>query len=144
MASGATVYLKDLNTRLPHIAAAFSDPIGLVTHGRIEDWLRSLPGSLRSRNNYRCLVVTLWRFGRRRGYFATEADMLPRTKDNGAEIEIIPPEDFAKLIVQADAKLVPFSRHWGVSRSATCRTPASGMGGRSFRPRVRGGESQEG
>ncbi|MGD0652563.1 MAG: hypothetical protein ABSA97_15725 [Verrucomicrobiia bacterium] len=108
----SSAYLKDLNTRLPHIAAAFSDPIGQVTHGQIEDWLRSLPGSLRSRNNYRSLVVTLWRFARQRGYLlrdrATEADMLPRAKDNGAEIEIFRPEDFAKLIAQADAKLVPF------------------------------------
>src|SRR5271154_2926532 len=78
----SAAYLKDLNTRLPRIAAAFSEPIGQVTQSQIEDWLRSLPGSLRSRNNYRSLVVTLWRFARQRGYLlrdrATEADQLSR------------------------------------------------------------------
>jgi len=108
----SSAYLKDLRSRLPHIAAAFSVPIGQVTQGQIEDWLRSLPVSLRTRNNYRSLVVTLWRFARQHGYLlrdrATEADMLPRAKDNGSEIEIFRPADFAKLIGRADAKLVPF------------------------------------
>jgi len=108
----SAAYLRDLNTRLPRIAAAFSGPIGQVTQSQIEDWLRSLPGSLRSRNNYRSLVVTLWRFARQRGYLlrdrSTEADTLPRAKDNGGEIEIFRPADFAKLIAKADANLVPF------------------------------------
>lgn len=108
--SGA--YLKDLNTRLPRIAAAFSVPIGQVTQGQITDWLRSLPGSMRSRMNYRRLTVTLWRFARQRGYLlrdrATEADMVPTFKDNSAEIEIFRPADFAKLIAKADPELVPF------------------------------------
>ncbi|HVM61350.1 MAG TPA: tyrosine-type recombinase/integrase [Verrucomicrobiae bacterium] len=108
----SAAYLKDLNTRLPHIAAAFSGPMGQVTQGQLENWLRSLPGSLRSRNNYRGLVVTLWRFARQRGYLlrdrATEADMLPRAKDNGTEIEIFRPADLARLIAKADGNLVPF------------------------------------
>jgi integrase len=108
----SAAYLRDLKTRLPHIAAAFSNPIGQVTQGQLENWLRSLPGSLRSRNNYRGLVVTLWRFARRRGYLlrdrATEADLLPRVKDNGTEIEIFPSAEFAKLIAKADANVVPF------------------------------------
>jgi len=108
----SAAYLKDLNTRLPRIAAAFSGPIGQVTQSQIEDWLRSLPGSLRSRNNYRSLVVTLWRFARQRGYLlrdrATEADQLTRAKDDGAEIEIFRPQDLAKVIAKADADLVPF------------------------------------
>ncbi|HUJ08418.1 MAG TPA: site-specific integrase [Verrucomicrobiae bacterium] len=108
----SAAYLKDLSTRLPHIAAAFAGPIGQLTHGQLESWLRSLPGSLRSRNNYRGLIVTLWRFARQRGYLlrdrATEADMLPRAKDNGAEIEVFRPGDFAKLIAKADPTVVPF------------------------------------
>jgi integrase len=110
---GASVaYLRDLNTRLPHIAAAFPGPIGQVTQGQITDWLRSLPGSMRSRINYRRVIVTLWRFARQRGYLlrdrATEADMVPTVKDNGTEIEIFRPTDFATLIAKADAELVPF------------------------------------
>ena len=108
----SAAYLRDLNTRLPRIAVAFSGPIGQVTQSQIEDWLRSLPGSLRSRNNYRSLVVTLWRFARQRGYLlrdrATEADQLSRAKDNGTEIEIFSPQELAKVIAKADADLVPF------------------------------------
>lgn len=108
----SAVYLKDLNSRLPHIAAAFPGPIGQVTQRQIEDWLRSLPGSMRSRINYRRVIVTLWRFARQRGYLlrdrATEADMVPTAKDNGTEIEIFRPADFAKLMSKADAELIPF------------------------------------
>jgi len=108
----SAAYLKDLNTRLPRIAAAFSGPIGQVTQSQIEDWLRALPGSIRSRNNYRSLVVMLWRFARQRGYLmrdrATEADGLARGRDNGTEIEIFRPADFAKVIAKADADLLPF------------------------------------
>ncbi len=108
----SAAYLKDLRSRLPRIGAAFAMPIGRVTQGQIEDWLRSLPSSLRTRNNYRNLIVMLWRFARQRGYLlrdrSTEADSLPRAKDKGTEIEIFRPKDFAKLIYKADAKLVPF------------------------------------
>jgi integrase len=108
----SAAYLRDLKTRLPHIAAAFSDPIGQVSQGQIENWLRSRPGSLRSRNNYRSVVVMLWRFARQRGYLlrdrSTEADTLARAKDNGGEIEIFRPADFAKLIAKAEFDLVPF------------------------------------
>ncbi|HTS17709.1 MAG TPA: site-specific integrase [Verrucomicrobiae bacterium] len=108
----SAAYLRDLKTRLPHIAAAFSGSIGQVTQSQLEDWLRSLPGSIRSRNNYRSLVVTLWRFARQRGYLlrdrATEADQLSRAKDNGTEIEIFSPQELAKVIAKADADLVPF------------------------------------
>jgi len=108
----SAAYLKDLKTRLPHIAAAFPGPIGQVTQGQISDWLRSLPGSMRSRINYRRLIVTLWRFARQRGYLlrdrATEADMVPTVKDDAAEIEIFRPADFAKLISKASSELVPF------------------------------------
>ena len=108
----SAAYLKDLNTRLSHIAAAFSGPIGLVTQGQLENWLRSLPCVLHSRNNYRSLVVTLWRFARQRGYLlrdrSTEADTLPRAKDNGGEIEIFRPADFAMIITKAEADLIPF------------------------------------
>lgn len=108
----STAYIQDLNKRLPHIAAAFSCPISQVTQAQIADWLRSLPGSIRNRMNYRRLIVTLWRFARQRGYLlrdrATEADMVPTLKDTSAEIEIFRPADFAKLIAKAGPELVPF------------------------------------
>jgi integrase len=110
--SVSTAYLKDLHTRLPHVAAAFSCPIGKVTQVQIEDWLRSLGGSPRNRNNYRSLIVTLWRFARQRGYLlrdrATEADGLTRARDKGSEIETFTPQDFGKLLASANPDLLPF------------------------------------
>jgi integrase len=105
-------YLRDLNTRIPHIAAAFPVPIREVKQGQLERWLRSLKVSMRTRNNFRSLVVLLWRFARQRGYLlrdrTTEADALSRAKDKGGEIEIFRPADFAKLIAGASAAVVPF------------------------------------
>jgi integrase len=105
-------YLADLNKRLPHITAALSGPIHKVMRPQIEEWLRSLPVSPRSRNNFRNVIVTLWRFAKQSGYLprdrSTEADGLPRVKAVGADIEVFRPEDFAKLIAKADADLVPF------------------------------------
>lgn len=108
----STEYLRDLNTRIPHIAAAFPVPIREVKQGQLEGWLRSLKVSMRTRNNFRSLVVLLWRFARQRGYLlrdrTTEADALSRAKDKGSEIEIFRPADFAKLIAGASAEVVPF------------------------------------
>ncbi|MEI6083146.1 MAG: site-specific integrase [Verrucomicrobiota bacterium] len=105
-------YLKDLSTRLPHITTALSGPIINVTRPQIEEWLRSLPVSPRSRNNYRNVTVTLWRFAKQSGYLprdrSTEADGLPRAKTVGGEIEVFRPRDFAKLLAKADAEVLPF------------------------------------
>ena len=105
-------YLKDLSTRLPHITTALSGPIINVTRPQIEEWLRSLPVSPRSRNNYRNVTVTLWRFAKQSGYLprdrSTEADGLPRAKTVGGEIEVFRPGDFAKLLAKADAEVLPF------------------------------------
>ena len=105
-------YLEDLNKRLPHITAALSGPIMQITRPKIEEWLRSLTVSPRSRNNFRNVTVTLWRFAKQAGYLprdrATEADGLPRAKVIGDQIEIFRPADFIKLISKADADLIPF------------------------------------
>jgi integrase len=105
-------YLEDLNKRLPHITAALSGPIMQITRPKIEEWLRSLPVSPRSRNNFRNVTVTLWRFAKQAGYLprdrSTEADGLPRAKAVGDKIEIFRPADFIKLISKADTELIPF------------------------------------
>jgi len=105
-------YIKDLNKRLPHVASAFPGPISQVTRLQLEEWLRSLAMSPRSRNNYRNAVVMLWRYARQCGYLprdrSTEADGLPRAKMIDSEIEIFRPKDFVKLISKADAEVVPF------------------------------------
>jgi integrase len=105
-------YLRDLKDRLPDISAAFNTSIGLVSHAQLEDWLRSLSVSARTRNNYRAMIIMLWRFARQRGYLlrdrSTEADMLPRAKDVESDIEVFRPDQLAKLLKKAPRDLVPF------------------------------------
>ena len=105
-------YIKDLSKRLPYVASAFAKPISQVTKPQLEEWLRSLAMSPRSRNNYRSTIVMLWRYARERGYLprdrSTEADGLPRAKMIDSEIEIFRTSDFVKLISKADAEVVPF------------------------------------
>ena len=89
-------YLEDLHKRLPHITAALPGPIMQITRPKIEEWLRSLSVSPRSRNNFRNVTVTLWRFAKQAGYLprdrSTEADGLPRAKAIGDKIEISAPQ----------------------------------------------------
>jgi len=98
-------YLSDLAKRLPFITVAFAGPINNVSRSRIKEWLRSLVLTPRSHNNFRNVIVTLWRFAKQSGYLprdrSTEADGLPRAKAIGGAIEIFRHGDFAKLIVKA-------------------------------------------
>ena len=64
------VYVKDLRGRLDQFAKAFEAPIGSLTTAKIEDFLRQLGLSGRSRNNYRRAIATLVYFAETRGYLA--------------------------------------------------------------------------
>jgi hypothetical protein len=59
------VYVKDPRGRLDRFAKAFEAPIGSLTTARIEDFLRALGLSKRSRNNYRRAIGTLVCFAER-------------------------------------------------------------------------------
>ncbi|MCX6907919.1 MAG: tyrosine-type recombinase/integrase [Verrucomicrobia bacterium] len=105
-------YLRDLRNRLRRITSELSGPLFQVTRQQIEEWLRSLRVSPRTRNNFRTVIVTLWRFAKQCGYLprdrSTEADSLSRAKAVDSEIEIFRPEELAKLLGRANPELVPF------------------------------------
>jgi integrase len=81
--------------------------IGGIDTNTLDTWLRSLDVKGRSRNNYRGMLMTLFRFARSRGYLPkgqpTAADELPRAKNMSGETGIFTPEQFSKLL-HADPK----------------------------------------
>ena len=128
-ADGASqLYLKDLRLRLAQFTTRFNGFIGNVTGAEIDDWLRSLVVSARTRNNLRNSIVTLFRFAKSRGYLPkdrlTEADGLAKAKERRAEIGILTPKQMSQLLEVVDFDLVPFFsigafaglRHWEMLR----------------------------
>ena len=105
------VYVKDLTTRLTRFGKAFRCPIQMVLAAEIQDYLRGLKFSGRSKNNTRKAISVLFSYAQSRGYLPkglTEADDLPLAKENHAPIGIFSPEEMAKLLKHAEADMVPF------------------------------------
>lgn len=105
------VYVKDLTTRLNRFAEAFQCPIQMVLSAEIQDYLRGLKFSGRSKNNTRKAISVLFSYAQSRGYLPkglTEADDLPLAKERNAPVGIFTPDEMAKLLKHADAALVPF------------------------------------
>jgi len=107
----SAVYLKDLRGRLGRFAKAFQGRIALVVSAEIEDFLRGLKLTGRSRNNYRRAIATLFYFAESRGYLpkgAAQVDSVALAKQETTEIEIFRPEEMARLLAYAGQALVPF------------------------------------
>ena len=105
------VYVRDLKWRLGRFADTFKCPINMVLAGEIQDYLRSIKGAGRSRNNTRKGIQTLFHYAQSRGYLPkgmTEADDLPLAKENSGAIAIFTPAEMAKLLTHADENLIPF------------------------------------
>ena len=107
----SAVYLKDLRGRLGRFGQVFKMPMAMVTMGEIDDFLRSLELSGRSRNNYRRAIATLFYFAETRGYVvkgAAQVDMVAVAKEDDSAIEIFTPEELAQVLEQAEPALIPF------------------------------------
>jgi integrase len=100
-------YLADCRSRLGRFARDVYSDVASVDTAVIAAWLRGLGQSGRSRNNYRAMVQSLFRFARANGYLPknepTVADDLPLAKDTGGDIGIFKVEEFAGLLI-ADPK----------------------------------------
>ena len=97
-ADGASpVYLKDIRYRFRPFEKQFNCNISSITTPQLDDWLRSLNVSGRSRNNYRAAVITFFHFARQRGYLPkgmpTAADELSTAKEHASEVGIFKPEE---------------------------------------------------
>ena len=105
-------YLQDCRSRLGRFGRDFKGQLAQVKTAEIDAWLRALRHSPRSRNNYRVLLVTMFRFARACGYLprdrSTEADHTARAKDKGGVIEIYSAKEMQKLLNFADKHTLPF------------------------------------
>jgi integrase len=102
-------YLYMLGSDLTRFKNAFKTNIGSITSAVIEDWLAAQRVTARTRNNLRASIITLFNFGRSRGYLPkgqpTEANDVRRAKDRGGKIGVLTPKQLAGLISKAPADI---------------------------------------
>jgi integrase len=96
-------YLETLGYHLNRFGKAFGKTvIASVTTGALQQWLSHEYRGLRTRNNVRSSIVTLFHFARAQGYLPkgqpTEADDVAKAKDRGGKIEIFTPKEMARLM----------------------------------------------
>jgi integrase len=103
-------HLVDLRVRLNKFAKTFDgQPVATITSAAIDDWLRSLPVSPVSRNNYRRLVVLAFNFAVRRGYATdnraakTDKAREPKTKPG-----ILKVDEARALLENASSEILPY------------------------------------
>jgi len=104
-------YLEDVKSRIGRFARAFKSPIATVETGTLDEWLRSLKVSARTRKNFRILLVALFNFAKSCGYLPkqipTVADELPTPKIESSDIEIYTVVEMRKMLNVADFNLLP-------------------------------------
>jgi integrase len=102
-------YLYMLGSDLTRFKNAFKTNIGSITSTMIDDWLAAQNVTARTRNNLRAAVITLFNFGKSRGYLPkgqpTEADDSRRAKDRGGKIGILTPKQLALLLKDAPPEI---------------------------------------
>lgn len=104
-------YSQDIKSRLGRFARDFHTNIAAIDTPTLDQWIRSLKVSARSRKNLRILLVALFNFAKSSGYLlkdvATAADGLPIPKVEGKEIEIYTPAEMRSLLKHADEHTLP-------------------------------------
>jgi len=102
-------YLKDLRTRLKIFAASFPETkVMELSTATIDDWLRDLPHSATTRNNYRRLIGVLLSYGVQRGYcLENPAKMTSRAKVVDKPPGVLTPEQCIRLLQAADTEILP-------------------------------------
>jgi integrase len=110
-ASGrARHYLSDLRNRLDRFTTAFARPLNDVSAADIEKFLLGLDVSARSRNNFRAVIGTLFRFGQRRGYVSKEHPGIigiDRSSYVPRDVAVFAPDDIRVMLKAARPELVP-------------------------------------
>ena len=110
-AGRSDVYLKDLRGRLGHFADSFAVPISTVTATQIQEWIDNRGGAGRTRNNFRRLIGSLFKFAVRRGYLPkdhSEMDGVEKADNGGGEIEIFTPGELSKLFAACRPEMIPY------------------------------------
>jgi len=115
----STRYRAQLKCDLKHLTTAFSKPVANITTDELEEWLRSLKGAPRTRNNIRTSVSTFFAFCRRNGYLPkglpTEAEGTSRFKVRDQRITVLTPAQMKELLKAATPEMIPFIAIGGFS-----------------------------
>lgn len=102
-------YLKDLRTRLKIFGDAHPEKsISEFTAPSIDDWLRSLPHSPVTRNNYKRLLGVLFPYAVSRNYIPSNpAQKAEKAKVKPEKPGILTVEQASRLLRSADAEILP-------------------------------------
>ena len=104
-------YLRDLRLRLGRFAEGFSCDVGEVTAPLIEQWLNAEKQTGRNRFNTLCLIRTLLKWARKRGFIDSgplPTDGLDFAVPLEGEIQIFTPKELASLLRAAKPELIPY------------------------------------
>jgi integrase len=104
-------YQQDIRVRLTAFAKAFRCQISSVTAAEITVWLDSIGAKGRTRNNYRCAVITLFRFACKQGNLprneVTEAELVETVTPKPTKIGIYTPDQLRLLLDAMPESLLP-------------------------------------
>ena len=103
-------HLVDLRVRLNKFAEKFDgQPVATITSAEIDDWLRSLPVSPVSRNNYRRLVVLAFNFAVKRGYATSNpAAQTDKAREPKTKPGILKVDEARALLENASPEILPY------------------------------------
>jgi len=105
-------HYKDLVSRLGRFAKDNTGYVSNITEGEITQWLRGLGLSPRSHDNFRGVIVLLFRFAQKKGYLSgerTEAEKTEPMGDNSeGEIAIFNPAEITRLLNAAGNDVLPY------------------------------------
>ena len=110
----SAVYLKDLRSRLGRFATAYqSSEVHTITATDMRQWLDTLIGSARTRDNARDLLITFFGYCQRNKFFPKgtlpTADIERFTDgDEGGEIQIFTPAEIRSLLAVATADVLAY------------------------------------
>jgi integrase len=108
---GASVrHVGDLRVRLDKFAKKFDGKkVATITSAEIDDWLRSLPVSPVTRNNFRRLVVLMFNFAIGRGYTTSNpAEKTAKAREPKQKPGILAVEQASALLGNASPEIVPY------------------------------------
>ena len=104
-------YRAHLAYALAPACDALRKPVSEIAIAEIDDYLRGLTFSTRSRHNVRAALVTAFAFAKSRGYLPrdreTAAENSARVKVKTGEVEIFTPKEMAALLGAADDDSLP-------------------------------------
>jgi integrase len=105
-------YLVDCRYRHGKFAEAFQCNIGAVTGEQINEFLDDLDLSIRSRNNFRLSIGTLYEFAKLKRYVPLDWDGMSHVEkvrdESEGEITIYSPDEMQAFLDRSRPELVPF------------------------------------